>query len=141
MRLHVKRFIALFDGIIFGYALDFMGGAQHPVIGKYGLAIFGPVAKFILADYLANFIIVAALYSVLLIFVAKANPVTFWEKAFALWLIAFSACIAALEGSLDIKSSTIPAPASNCNRRQNAHKAKTAPAVSIRAKNFLKQLH
>ncbi|MCF7792254.1 MAG: dicarboxylate/amino acid:cation symporter [Victivallales bacterium] len=40
-------------------------------IGIYGFQIFGPVLKFILVDYLANFIMVAGVYSLLLVFIAS----------------------------------------------------------------------
>lgn len=70
-------------------------GLMSVALARYGLAIFGPVAKFILTDYLANFIIVAGLYSALLIFVARVSPIMFWKKAFEPWLIAFSACTSA----------------------------------------------
>ena len=61
-------------------------------MGTYGLQIFGPVLKFIFADYLANFIMVAGVYSLVLIFIARVNVRTFWKHAFEPWLLAFSSC-------------------------------------------------
>ena len=61
-------------------------------LGNYGLEIFGPVVMFIFADYLANFIMVAGVYSLFLIFIARVNILTFWKHAFEPWLLAFSSC-------------------------------------------------
>ncbi|MBP2028453.1 Na+/H+-dicarboxylate symporter [Acetoanaerobium pronyense] len=67
-------------------------GLMSVAIAQFGLAIFGPVAKFIFVDYLANFIMVAGVYSIFLIFIAKVSPIKFWKQAFESWLIAFSSC-------------------------------------------------
>jgi Na+/H+-dicarboxylate symporter len=61
-------------------------------LGTYGLEIFGPVLKFIFVDYLANFIMVAGIYSLFLIFIARVDVRTFWRHAFEPWLLAFSSC-------------------------------------------------
>lgn len=70
-------------------------GLMSVALAKYGVAIFGPVAKFILTDYLANFVIIAGLYTVLLVTIARVSPIMFWRKAFEPWLIAFSTCTSA----------------------------------------------
>ena len=67
-------------------------GLMSVAIAKFGLAIFGPIAKFIAVDYLANFIMVAGVYSIFLLLIAKVNIVTFWKQAFEPWLLAFSTC-------------------------------------------------
>lgn len=67
-------------------------GLMSVAMARYGIAIFGPVLKFIITDYLANFIMIAVVYSIFLKFVAKVNPVIFWKKAFEPWMIAFSTC-------------------------------------------------
>jgi len=59
---------------------------------RFGLAIFGPISKFIFTDYLAAIIHTAVTYSFMLIFFAKVNPIKFWKKAFEPWMIAFSTC-------------------------------------------------
>lgn len=59
---------------------------------RFGLAIFGPISKFILTDYLAAIIHTVVVYSAMLIFFAKVNPIKFWKKAFEPWMIAFSTC-------------------------------------------------
>lgn len=59
---------------------------------KFGLAIFGPISKFILADYLASFIHIAVIYSLVLFVFGKINPIKFYKKAFQTWLVAFSTC-------------------------------------------------
>ncbi len=67
-------------------------GLMSVAITKFGLAIFGPVAKFIFVDYLANFIMIAGVYSIFLIFIGKVSPIKFWRQAFESWLVAFSTC-------------------------------------------------
>lgn len=59
---------------------------------RFGLAIFGPISKFIFTDYLAAIIHTAVTYSFMLIFFAKVSPIKFWKKAFEPWMIAFSTC-------------------------------------------------
>lgn len=58
----------------------------------FGLSIFGPVAKFIAADYLAQFLHIAIVYSLLLFLVGRVNPIKFYRKAFEAWMMAFSTC-------------------------------------------------
>ncbi len=71
---------------------------------RFGLAIFGPISKFIFTDYLAAIIHTVVTYSFMLIFFAKVNPIKFWKKAFEPWMIAFSTCTtsAALPVSMKI---------------------------------------
>ena len=73
-------------------------------LAKYGIAIFGPVLKFIATDYLAGIIMCTAGYGILLTVFGKVNPIRFWKKAFEPWMIAFSTCTssAALPVSMDI---------------------------------------
>lgn len=73
-------------------------------LGTYGIAIFGPVLKFIFVDYFANFIMVAGVYSIFLKFIARVNVRTFWKHAFEPWLLAFSTCTtnAALPRSMKV---------------------------------------
>lgn len=73
-------------------------------LGTYGVAIFGPVLKFIFVDYLANFIMVAGVYTIFLKFIAKVGVKTFWKHAFEPWLLAFSTCTtnAALPRSMKV---------------------------------------
>ncbi|MDM8534962.1 dicarboxylate/amino acid:cation symporter [Clostridiaceae bacterium HSG29] len=58
----------------------------------FGIKIFGPIFKFILADYLASFIHIAVIYSLVLLIFGKINPIKFYKKAFQPWLVAFSTC-------------------------------------------------
>lgn len=67
-------------------------GLMSVAIAQFGLAIFGPVAKFIAVDYAANAIMVLGVYSIFLVFIGKVSPIKFWRQAFEPWLIAFSAC-------------------------------------------------
>lgn len=79
-------------------------GLMFVAMARYGTAIFGPVLKFILTDYLANAIVVIVVYSVLLMFIAKVSPIKFWKKAIQPWIIAFSTCTssAALPVSMEV---------------------------------------
>lgn len=79
---------------------------------KYGTAIFGPVLKFILTDYLACLTTTFGVYTLLLAFVARVNVITFWKKAFSTWLVAFSTCTSsvALPVSMDIAPNKMGAP-------------------------------
>ena len=79
-------------------------GLMSVALANYGLAIFGPVAKFIITDYLASIIMTVGVYSLLLVFIAKVSPIKFWKKAFEPWMIAFSTCTsaAALPVAMDI---------------------------------------
>ena len=61
-------------------------------LAKYGVAIFGPVLKFILTDYLACIIMSTVGYGIFLTVIGKVNPMKFWRKAFEPWMIAFSTC-------------------------------------------------
>ncbi len=79
-------------------------GLMGAAIAKFGTAIFGPVAKFIFVDYLANIVMLVGVYSIFLRFIAKVNPIYFWKQAFEPFLIAFSTCTtsAALPVSMSI---------------------------------------
>lgn len=73
-------------------------------LAKYGVAIFGPVLKFILTDYLACIIMSTVGYGIFLTVIGKVNPMKFWRKAFEPWMIAFSTCTssAALPVSMEV---------------------------------------
>ena len=81
-------------------------------LAKYGVAIFGPVLKFILTDYLACIIMSTVGYSIFLIVIGKVNPIKFWRKAFEPWMIAFSTCTssAALPVSMEVAPKKMGVP-------------------------------
>ena len=81
-------------------------------LAKYGVAIFGPVPKFILTDYLACIIMSTVGYSIFLIVIGKVNPMKFWRKAFEPWMIAFSTCTssAALPVSMEVAPKKMGVP-------------------------------
>lgn len=81
-------------------------------LAKYGVAIFGPVLKFILTDYLASIIMSVVGYGLLLSLIAKVNPIKFWRKAFEPWMIAFSTCTssAALPVSMEVAPKKMGVP-------------------------------
>lgn len=87
-------------------------GLMAVAMARYGTAIFGPVLKFILADYLSQGTMVAVVYSVFLIGIAKVNPLAFWRKAIQPYIIAFSTCTssAALPVSMDIAPKKLGVP-------------------------------
>ena len=81
-------------------------------LAKYGVAIFGPVLKFILTDYLACIIMSTVGYSIFLIVIGKVNPMKFWRKAFEPWMIAVSTCTssAALPVSMEVAPKKMGVP-------------------------------
>lgn len=81
-------------------------------LAKYGVAIFGPVMKFILTDYLACIIMSTVGYGIFLSLIAKVNPIKFWRKAFEPWMIAFSTCTssAALPVSMEVAPKKMGVP-------------------------------
>lgn len=81
-------------------------------LAKYGVAIFGPVLKFILTDYLACIIMSTVGYGIFLIVIGKVNPMKFWRKAFEPWMIAFSTCTssAALPVSMEVAPKKMGVP-------------------------------
>ena len=81
-------------------------------LAKYGVAIFGPVLKFILTDYLACIIMSTVGYSIFLIVIGKVNLMKFWRKAFEPWMIAFSTCTssAALPVSMEVAPKKMGVP-------------------------------
>lgn len=87
-------------------------GLMAVAMAKYGTALFGPVLKFILADYLSQGTMVVAVYSIFLIGIAKVNPIAFWRKAIQPYIIAFSTCTssAALPVSMDIAPRKLGVP-------------------------------
>ena len=87
-------------------------GLMSVALAKYGLAIFGPVLKFIATDYLASFLMCSVVYSIFLICIAKVSPIKFWKKAFEPWMIAFSTCTssAALPVSMEVAPKKMGVP-------------------------------
>ena len=81
-------------------------------LAKYGVAIFGPVLKFILTDYLACITMSIVGYSIFLSVIGKVNPMKFWRKAFEPWMIAFSTCTssAALPVSMEVAPKKMGVP-------------------------------
>lgn len=81
-------------------------GLMSVAMAKYGTAIFGPVLKFIITDYLAAIVMITVVYSVMLIFIAKVNPLNFWKKAIEPFIVAFSTC--ASSAALPVSMETAP---------------------------------
>jgi Na+/H+-dicarboxylate symporter len=87
-------------------------GLMSVAMARYGTAIFGPVLKFIVTDYLSNIIMVTVFYSIFLIVIGKVSPIMFWKKAFQSWIVAFSTCTssAALPVSMEITPNKLGVP-------------------------------
>ena len=87
-------------------------GLMANTMTRYGTAIFGPIMKFIITDYLTAITTSLVLYTLLLTLIGHVNPVTFWKKAFESWMVAFSTCTssAALPLSMDIAPNKMGCP-------------------------------
>lgn len=87
-------------------------GLMTNVMITYGSSILGNIFKFLLSDYLAAFTHIGLVYTCILIFVAKVNPLKFFKKAFQTWLVAFSTCtsMASLPISMKIAKEKIGVP-------------------------------
>lgn len=59
-------------------------------IGQYGMKVFGPLGKFILADYLCLAIIVGVMYVLILKFMGRIRLGYFFRKIMPLWLVTAS---------------------------------------------------
>ncbi|MDW7733551.1 MAG: dicarboxylate/amino acid:cation symporter [Methanolobus sp.] len=71
-------------------------GLMANATAQFGVEIFGPIAKFIFADYLSAIIhTILVLMMILLAGVVRVNPVKFFKKASEPWLVAFSTCTSA----------------------------------------------
>ncbi|WP_314155691.1 dicarboxylate/amino acid:cation symporter [Stomatobaculum longum] len=90
--------------MIVGFTPIGVFGLMSVTMAKYGTAIFGPVLKFILTDYISSITMSVVVYSILLTVFARVSPLMFWKKAFESWIIAFSTCTssAALPVSMKI---------------------------------------
>lgn len=92
-------------------------GLMSVATARFGVAIFGPILKFVLTDYMAAIIHTVIIYSLMLIFLAKVNPIIFWKKAIDPWMIAFSTCTtaAALPVSMKIAEPKLGIPKETAN--------------------------
>jgi Na+/H+-dicarboxylate symporter len=59
-------------------------------IGKFGGNVVGPLLKFFAIDWLAMIIIQVVVFSFILLFLAKVNPIKFWKSAIEPWIITFT---------------------------------------------------
>lgn len=92
-------------------------GLMANATAKYGISILGNIFKFIATDYLASGIQISIVYTLMLIFIAKVNPLRFFRKAFETWIIAFSTCtsMASLPVSMRIAKKDIGIPDSTAS--------------------------
>lgn len=81
-------------------------GLMSVAMAKYGTAIFGPVLKFIVTDYISAIVMITVVYSFMLILIAKVNPLNFWKKAIEPFIVAFSTC--ASSAALPVSMKTAP---------------------------------
>jgi len=80
-------------------------GLMAVAITRFGLAIFGPVLKFILVDYAASLVMILVVYNLVLKLIAKVSVRQFWRYAFESFLIAFSTCTSAAALPVAMKNS------------------------------------
>lgn len=80
-------------------------GLMAVAITRFGLAIFGPVLKFILVDYAASLVMILVVYSLVLKLIAKVSVRQFWRYAFESFLVAFSTCTSAAALPVAMKNS------------------------------------
>ena len=80
-------------------------GLMSVAITRFGLAIFGPVLKFIIVDYVACLLMIFGVYSVILKVFAKVSVRQFWRYGFESFLIAFSTCTSAAALPVAMKNS------------------------------------
>lgn len=59
-------------------------------VGEYGLKIFGPLGKFIIADYIAMITVLLVLYSLMLKFIAKVSIKDFYRIMPKIWAVTAS---------------------------------------------------
>uniref|UniRef100_UPI003AFB8253 Aspartate transporter n=2 Tax=synthetic construct TaxID=32630 RepID=UPI003AFB8253 len=64
-------------------------------VGKYGLDVLAPLGKLILTVYLGCIIHILIVYTLLLRFLCKINPLRFFKKIKEAMLVAFSTCSSA----------------------------------------------
>ncbi len=59
-------------------------------VGKYGVEIFGPLGKLILADYIGLVLIVLVMYTIMLKFIAKVSLKDFFKYIVEVWAVTAS---------------------------------------------------
>ncbi|QEY24721.1 dicarboxylate/amino acid:cation symporter [Neisseria animalis] len=59
-------------------------------IGEYGIQIFGPLARFILTDYLGLLAVILSMYLLMLKFIAKVPVGMFFKKILPIWAVTAS---------------------------------------------------
>lgn len=81
-------------------------------IGEYGVKVFGPLGKFILADYVGIIIIVLLVYSVILKFYVKIGLKDFFKNAVKIWAVTSSTTSSSgtLPATLDVMKNDLGAP-------------------------------
>lgn len=92
-------------------------GLMGNAVATFGVSIFGPVFKFIVADYLASILYIAIVYSAILFLIAKVNPLKFYKKSLQPWAIAFSTCstAAALPVTMKVGTDELGMPKENAS--------------------------
>lgn len=74
-------------------------------VGEYGLKIFGPLGKLILADYVGMILIIALMYIFMLKFIAKIPLRHFFKNITKIW--AVTASTTSSSGTLPVTISTV----------------------------------
>lgn len=87
-------------------------GLMTYTVAAYGATVVGSVAKFILCDYLSAAIALTITYTILLVFIARINPLKFWPEFKEPLIIAVATLVssATLPASLKITTEKIGVP-------------------------------
>ncbi|KJS87384.1 MAG: hypothetical protein JM58_04455 [Peptococcaceae bacterium BICA1-8] len=103
-------------GVILYFGPIGIGALAAVTVGKYGSAIFGPLAKFVGAVWAAELFMVVV-YMVLLITIGRMSPIYFFKKTGPLYATTAATCssLASLVVSLDVAENRLKLPKSIFN--------------------------
>lgn len=87
---NVSEVMLKVTGIIMEFSPYGVAALIAASVGEYGLEIFGPLAKFILADYVGMIAVVLLLYLFMLKFIAKVPLKKFFTHIPEVWAVAAS---------------------------------------------------
>jgi len=98
----LSRLFAKFIGAVMLYAPIGVFGLISSTVGKYGASLFGNLAKFVGSIYIGAAVMIVV-YVILVVVLARMNPVRFIKNAFPTILTAFSSCssLATIPVSMD----------------------------------------
>ncbi|MBF4694439.1 dicarboxylate/amino acid:cation symporter [Fusibacter ferrireducens] len=92
-------------GIVMAYSPIGVTALIAASVGEYGLKIFGPLSKLILADYVGMGLVLVLLYTVMLKVIAKIGLKEFYKHIFKIW--AVTASTTSSSGTLPVSIRTV----------------------------------